>query len=432
MRALGGALAVLLCACTEPVPRTELAARLRAIERPNVVFVLVDTLRSDWLTPYGFERDTTPELARWAEQGVVFERVLAQSSWTKTSMASLLTSLWPRSHGVAKSTDGLADGAYTLSEAFHDAGYRTYGVQTNGWLHQSFGFHQGFDRYAFPSGGQGIMPKPTVWPHGERILDETRRILDSHEPGEPFFLYLHFMDVHEYAAPTEFQIFGTSVENQYRASIRWVDDVIERVRRELDQRGLLDRTIMAFASDHGETFGEHGVHGHARNVFTPVLRVPLVIRFPFAMEPIRIAEQVPNVDIAPSLIQLAGLPRVESFEGKGLMPLIAGAESGGERLSYASLTDILYPDARLQASVSDGTWTFARNLDGGREEFLFDRSIDPDENVNLVAIETAEAERMRALLDAYLASEPLAETARSDVRIDPQIERNLRALGYLD
>ena len=131
----------------------ELPERIRELDQPDIVFILVDTLRSDWTSPYGFEHDTTPELASWAAEGVVFERVRSQSSWTKISMASTFTSLWPRSHGVELPTDGLGEGAYTLAEAFHGAGYQTYGIQTNGWLEHSFGFHQGFDRYTFASPG---------------------------------------------------------------------------------------------------------------------------------------------------------------------------------------------------------------------------------------------------------------------------------------
>ncbi len=424
-------LALALTSCDRPVPLSELPERARALEQPNIVFVLVDTLRADWLTPYGYERNTSPELARWAERGVLFERVRSQSSWTKTSVASLLTSLWPRSHGVAKVSDGLAEGAVTLAEVFSEAGYSTYGVQTNGWLHQSFGFHQGFDSYRFPHGqGARGFPQSMVWPHGDRIFEETQRLLEAHDPSRPFFLYLHFMDVHQYAAPREFKKFGTGEKADYVSSIRWVDDVLERLRRDLDDRGFLDQTIMVFGSDHGETFGENGVHGHAINVLTPVLWVPLVIRFPFPIEPMRVSEQVRNLDIAPTLLELAAIEQPESFEGTPLMRVIMGAEDA-DRVTYAQLEDKLVPAAVRQASVNDGSWTLARNLDDEGKEFLYDRAVDPAEDVNLITHEPAQAERMRALLDAYLSEGPLPDVSQPDVRIDPEIARKLRALGYL-
>lgn len=426
-------LVALALACGErPVERSALAERLAHLERPNVVLFLVDTLRADWTTPYGFERDTTPELARWAQRGVVFERALAQSSWTKTSMSSLLTSLWPSTHGVKLATDGLAGGALSLAEVFSAAGYASYGVQTNGWLHQSFGFDQGFDRYAFPTTSQGArLPQAVVWPHGDRVFEEALRLLEAHPDERPFFLYLHFMDVHQYAAPPEFQRFGTDSRGQYLASVRWVDDAVQRVREALERQGRLDRSVLVFASDHGETFGENGIHGHAQNVLTAVLHVPLVIRLPFPIEPVRVAEQVRNLDLAPTLLEIAGVPVPESYQGRSMRGLVTGSDDGGDRTSYASLDDLLFVKSVRQASVNDGAWSYARNLDDG-QEFLFDRGVDPGENVNLVEREPEHAARMRRLLDAYLAREPLPETRADDVRIDPGIARMLRALGYLD
>ncbi len=426
-------LAVALVACERPAPPSELRARLAELGRPNLVLIVVDTLRADWTTPYGFEQDTSPELARWAERGVVFERNLSQSSWTKMSVASLLTSLWPASHGIRGPSDGLGEGAVTLAEVLAEAGYRTYAVQTNGWLHQSFGFHQGFEHYLFPIGRGAKLAKPSTWPHVDKVYDETSRLLEAHPRDEPFFLYLHFMDVHEYAAPQEFRRYGTDERGAYAASIRWVDDGLARVRAKLDDVGVLDRTVVVFTSDHGEAFGENGKHGHARNVLTAVLWVPLVVRFPFPLEPVRVPTQVRNIDIAPTLLELAGAPIPESFEGRSLLTLITGAESNGDRTNYAALGLPLYTDASVQESLNDGAWSYARNVepDPDRSEFLFDRRVDPAENVNLIARETDPARRMRQKLQRHLEQQPASDVLRQDVRIDPEIERRLRAMGYL-
>jgi arylsulfatase A-like enzyme len=406
----------------------------------------VDTLRADWTTPYGFEQDTSTELAAWARRGVLFERVRAQSSWTKISMASLMTSLWPRSHGITEAQDGLAESAVTLAEVLRSAGYATYGVQTNGWLHQSFGFHQGFDRYMFPKGGgHPRLGQPSLWPHADRVYEEAVHLLDAHDRERPFFLYLHFMDVHEYAAPPSFKTFGTDSRGAYLAAIRWVDDAMRRVREKLTAAGYGERTVMVFAADHGETFGEHGVHGHARNVLTPVVWVPLVFRFPFRVEPVRIATQVRNVDIAPTLLDLAGIPASPGFEGASLVPLLTGVATEHDRPSYAGLGIPLFPDASVQTAVNDGAWTYARNAPAENDdenaarrfqcvapgsEFLFDRRVDPGENVNLVAREPAETGRMRELLDRHLSKEGAGVVERG-VRIDPGIADRLRAMGYL-
>jgi arylsulfatase A-like enzyme len=434
-------------ACARAAAPAEIPERLAALGRPNLVLIVVDALRADFTTPYGSEQDSSPELAAWAGQGVLFERVRAQSSWTKMSVASLMTSLWPRTHGIRDARDGLAESAVTLADVFHAAGYATYAVQTNGWLHQSFGFHQGFDRYMFPNGGgDPRLGKPSLWPHADRVVEEAARLLDTHDRARPFFLYLHFMDVHEYAAPPQFKTFGTDDKGAYLAAIRWADDAIRRVREKLEAEGDLERTVIAFTADHGEAFGEQGVHGHARNVLTPVVSVPLVLRFPFRVEPaVRVASQVRNLDLAPTLLDLAQIPIPECFEGRSLVPLLTGRVSEPDRPSYAELGIPLFPDASVQAAVNDGTWTFARNApaqegdaNGGRRfdpvgsgaEFLFDRRVDAGENVNLVAREPAEAARMRALLAEHLAGQPAAVVERG-VRIDPEIAERLRAMGYL-
>ena len=419
--------------CERPVPAASIHEHLAALERPNLVLIVVDTLRADWMTPYGYSESTSPELARWAARGVVFEQVLSQSSWTKISMASLITSMWPRSHGIREPNDGLADTALTLAEVLRQAGYRTYGVQTNGWLDQSFGFQQGFDRYVFPGGKGAPLPKPTIWPHADRVYEEAVRLIDAHSGEEPFFLYLHFMDVHEYAAPPEFKDFGTTAKGDYLAAIRWIDDAVRRVREKLEDGGQLARTVMVFASDHGETFGENGRHGHARNVLTAVLSVPLLMRLPFAVEPLRVSAQVRNLDIGPTLLELAGVEPPPSFEGRSLLPLLGVETERANRESYAGLGFPLYRDASVQISLSDGSWTYARNVepDPNRDEFLFDRTVDPGENVNVIELEPAQAAVMRGILDAHMEGKPASDIRQTDVRIDPSIARRLRAMGYL-
>jgi arylsulfatase A-like enzyme len=406
-----------MLACGGPVPPADIPERLALLGSPNLVLIVVDTLRADFTTPYGFEHDTSPELAAWATRGVLFEHARSQSSWTKISMTSLMTSLWPRSHGIRDAKDGLSSSAVTLAEALREAGYATYGVQTNGWLHQSFGFHQGFDRYMFPKGGgHPRLGQPSLWPHADRVYEEAVRLLDAHDRKRPFFLYLHF-----------------------------IDDAVSRVREKIADAGYGPRTLMVFAADHGETFGEHGVHGHARNVLTPVIWVPLILRFPFVVEPaVRIEAQVRNIDIAPTLLDLAGITVPPSFEGRTLVPVMTGTVAERDRPNFAALGVPLFRNASVQTAISDGAWTYARNAvaaeDGetaneGRAaapgaEYLFDRQVDPGENENLIERETSMAARMRTLLDAHLA-EGDAGIVEPSVRIDPGIANRLRAMGYL-
>jgi len=419
-------LAFLSCGCgSETVDPVE---RLRAIGKPNLVLCIVDTLRADAVAPYGGPAEASPELARWAERGVVFENALAQSSWTKTSMASLLTSLWPQSHGVLATDDGLGPAAATLAEVLQKDGFRTYAVQSNGWLEQTFGFQQGFDHYVFPNGGDAPWMRSATWPHADNLYLEATRLLEAHPPDAPFFLYLHFMDVHEYAAPPDVPRVGSGNRGAYLTALRFVDEVLERTRRTLADAGLLDETVIVLASDHGEGFGENGVNGHARGVSAVETQVPLILRWPFDARPIRVPTRVRNIDIAPTLVDLAGLDPVAAFEGSSLLPLLREADAT-DRESFASLRARLYPDARVEDGIADSHWHLLRGEDG--EARLYDRSVDPDEHVDLAAIEPEVRERLAAKLDAHLARAPRAGVADEDLRIDPELARRLRALGYV-
>jgi arylsulfatase A-like enzyme len=162
-----------------------------------------------------------------------------------------------------------------------------------------------------------------------------------------------------------------------------------------------------------------------------VLHVPLVIRFPFKLEPRRISAQVRNLDIAPTILDIAGVPAPKSFEGSSLLPLIEAVEREGDRTAYAALGAPILKGAIEQVAVNDGDWTVARNLDAEGREFLFDRSVDPWEDANILDLEPGEAQRMRALLDAHVSVSARAGTRAEDVRIDPHVAERLRSLGYL-
>ena len=428
---------LLAVGCERANAPKRLTERLDALDRPNLLLIVVDTLRADWTSPYGFEQDTTPELGRWAARGVLFERTLSQSSWTKMSMASLFTSLWPGTHGIRKPRDGLAPQAVTLAELIREAGYRTYAVQTNGWLDASFGFHQGFEHYVFPIGrGARGLPRASLWPHADRVYEEFLRLLDAHPDDAPFFLYLHFMDVHQYGAPAEFQTFGSGDRGHYLAAIRWVDDALRRIRESLDESGHGRDTVVLLTSDHGEEFGEHGATGHARNVFTTAVWVPLVIRLPFSVDPVRVPTQVRSIDVAPTLLDFAGVPRPAWFEGVSLLPLIADSTTGAspDRPSFAALGFPLFRDSVVQQSLNDGDWSYVRNAepDPAQTEYLFDRRLDPEEQVNLVAREEQQAARLRSLLDEHRRKPGRDGVRNLDVRIDPAISKRLRAMGYLE
>ena len=237
----------------------------------NVVFILIDTLRADRLGSYGYERDTSPVMDLLAQGGVRFAKAEAQSSWTKTSMASLWTGLFPPRTGILRFDDGLPESATLPAEILEEAGYVTGGIFRNGWVGANFGFKQGFQTYLKPEGREdpdGVessLPGTTKLPGTD--VDVTLaglEFLRTHAHNK-FFLYLHYMDIHQYTYEKGYADLyeGATISDNYDRAIRWTDKQVDRVVQELEDRGIMERTIIVIASDHGEAFLEHGKEGHA-------------------------------------------------------------------------------------------------------------------------------------------------------------------------
>jgi len=146
---------------------------------------------------------------------------------------------------------------------------------------------------------------------------------------------------------------------------------------------------------------------------------------------VRVHTQVRNLDIAPSVLDIAGVEIPDGFEGESLLSLIAASGRQPDRPSFAALGAPILKGVVEQVSVNDGSWSLARNLDEEGGEFLFERALDPQEDANLVDLEPAAAQRMRAVLDTHLSVKARADTRATNVRIDPKVAEMLRAVGYL-
>lgn len=406
----------------------------------NVLFILVDTLRADRLGSYGYARDTSPTLDALARDGVRFADVRAQSSWTKCSMASLWTGLHPVSTGVLKSLDGLAEEAVLPAEILREAGFRTAGIWRNGWLDPRFGFGQGFDLYLRPTAGRqpGADGRP-----GPRVPGSDRDIVRSAAEflrgarHDRWFLYLHLMDVHQYASDEASARFGTSYSDIYDNAIHWVDRNVAAVLAELETLGLRDRTLIVLASDHGEAFDEHGREGHARDIHSEVTTTPLILGLPFRLDPGWVVEApVANVDLWPTVLDLLGLPELPEPHGRSLVPAIRMA-ARGERESdppetYAQL-DASWGRAEAKPdpmiSVRRGDHRMIYRPAEPEASVLYDLRADPREQVNRVDELAEVAAGLRATAEAYTRrAVPWGEVPAVEVDAD-EMER-LRALGY--
>jgi arylsulfatase A-like enzyme len=440
-----------------PRPRGEVADLRRLAERDDlsVLFVVVDTLRGDRLHAYGYPRQTSPTLDYLAATGIRFEHVVAQSSWTKTSMASLWTSTWPRRHGVLRYNQAVPEAARMPAELLRDAGFRTAGLWRNGWVAPNFGFQQGFTTYvkpvpsATPERFQRKTPS-TQWVLGtdEDVTEAAREFLRSFG-RQRFFLYLHYMDVHQYAYDEASAKFGTGYSDTYDNAIHWVDRNLGAVVQELAELELWKKTIVVVVSDHGEGFREHGLEGHARTLYREVVDVPWIVALPFTLEPgVVVRETVGNVDVWPTLYDLLGVAAPDGLDGRSALPLIEAAARGeppsGAASSYYAQLDRSWGRPSQAPSpfvrVVSGPWRRIEPiLDPGvrpapelRLE-LFDARSDRDEQSNLAGVpgaalppETDEA------LARYLAEQvPPWGAAPDEVTLQEMELNQLRALGYV-
>jgi arylsulfatase A-like enzyme len=409
----------------------------------NILFVLIDTLRADRLSAYGYGRETSPNIDALADSGVRFAEQLSQSSWTKCSMASLWTGTYPQRTGVTRSPQAISEDALMPAEILQEAGFRTFAIWRNGWIRPAFGFSQGFEVYhsprATPIPGRVRRERPSVSIVGtdQDTVFSAMEFLRSHT-NDRWFLYLHLMDVHQYVYDEESALFGTSYSDIYDNSIRWVDRVLASLINELDARGLREKTLIVLAADHGEAFGEHGREGHARDVYGEVTTTPLIMSFPFRLDSeVVVKTPTANVDIWPTLLDMLGLPPLEDADGRSRLPAILAAARGesepaDDAIRFAHLDQAwarTSNPARPMVSVSEGDYRLFRR-EGNHPPELYDRSVDRREQVDLAMDRPEVVARLTELAEEYLA-QPTADWAGGpDVEIDPAELEELRALGY--
>ncbi len=428
-----------------PVGGVEDLLALARRDDVNVLFVLIDTLRADHLSLYDYARPTSPVIDALGSQGIVFARHLAQSSWTKCSMASLWTGLYPARTGVTRFEHRLASEARHAAEIFQQAGFVTAGLWRNGWVEGYFGFDQGFDVYVRPNPSREDVEverrNPTVHVGGSDrdLVEGAREFLRVHG-RDRWLLYLHMMDVHEFVYDETTAIFGSGNADIYDNAILRANRVLDLLLSVLFESGHLTDTVIVIGSDHGEAFGERGFEGHARNVYPETTEVPLILSLPFRLErPVVVRQRTANVDLWPTVLDLLGLPPLERVDGRSRMPEILAAARGepgpaDETEAIAHLDQTWGQRVETQApnvSVTERNLRYVqfRSAAGALREQLFDARRDAKERENRLADEPDAAARMRAIADAYLASGPPWDEA-PPLELDEIQLNQLRALGY--
>lgn len=417
----------------------------------NVMFILIDTLRADHLGAWGYGRDTSPTLDTLAASGVRFARQLSQSSWTKCSMASMWTSLYPTQTGVTRYDDIVTNEAVMPAERFQAAGFHTVGLYRNGWVAPTFGFEQGFDVYTRPPQRRRNpnvrAENPTISMVGtdeDTIAAGIEFLRVSGHDGR-WFLYMHLMDVHEYLYDTESAIFGGEYMDKYDSSIRWTNGTLDLLFQYLRSFGLADKTLIVVAADHGEAFRERGLEGHARAVYKETTEVPFIIGFPFRLKPgLVIPTRTQNVDIWPTVFDLLGMEIPEGVAGVSRMPEILAAARGetlpDDQNGFAVIDETWGRRSgkpRLKLAVTEGPFRYVRTQervdkegegDEGREE-LFDRTVDAKELTDVSSSQPEVLERLRVIGEGHLAEKPTWGEAPKR-QLDEMELNQLRALGY--
>ena len=414
-----------------------------AANRPDVVVYVVDTLRADQLGAYGQAAPTSPRLDAFAHDAALFEDATAQSSWTRPSVATLLTGLGAETHGVGDLTQVLAPAVRTLAEAFKAAGYRTAAFNANAVFGERGGYGQGFDTF------QRLGMRPARELVASAVGFATASV-------EPAFLYLQVLEPHRpYTADAAYwEPFGrfspaqmqrangltlakrvTPEERElllaaYRAEVRQADAAFGALLDGLGAR----RAVVAVTADHGDELFDRTAHGHGHSLYQEVLHVPLLIEAPGAPGS-RLRTPVQHLDLPPTLLALAGLPPVPDMEGRDLSSLVRGAPSmDGEELIVSRL--------RYQKSdkvaVRRGSLKLIANLESGDPEQgleLYDLAADPAESRNLAAARPILARALLAEASAHAAAAATRRARLGDSgreSLSEEQERELRALGYIE
>lgn len=430
---------------TRPKGTVAEIATLRERDDLSIIFILIDTLRADRISAYGYSRPTTPTIDALAASGILFTKVESQSSWTKASMASLWTGIYPQGTGVLRYSHVLPDDAVMPAEIMQEAGMTTGGVWRNGWVAPNFGFSQGFDLYVRPNpmpAANAIRKNPSQHPLQGTDLDATKSALEFLKANaeDPFFLYIHYMDLHQYLYDQGSTLFGSSFSDFYDNALHWTDRNIAHLIETLEESDLMKKTIIVIASDHGEAFHEHGSEGHAKHLHREVVEVPWIIVLPFRLdEPIVVDTPVANLDIWPTLLDLAGLPPLPDAQGRSVLPLIEAAARGEKDVdgfvgrALFSQLDRNWGQARSEpkrvSSVSMDSYKLILRAALPDQPLLYDHSVDPREKSNIAADRPEKLEELRAVLEEY-AEEVIVWGDTPEIELDEMRLNQLRALGY--
>jgi len=432
---------------------------------PNVVLITVDTLRTDHMSAYGYERETTPNIGALFSRSVVFTEAITPRPKTTPSLASLLTGRYPHGHGVRTLYQPLAPGNRTLPGVLQESGYATAAFVSNFVLVREFsGLDAGFDLYDdFVT--ERELNRDVFHRKAEATVSQVLGWLDGRDDERPFFLWVHFIDPHgPYQPPEpygelfrgppgpqvplpmipEYQRLPGITEAQryfdlYDGEIRYTDAQIGRLLEGLGGDDFLDDNIVVFSTDHGESLGEHAYFfEHGEYLYDQCSRVALSIAGP-GFDAAQVDRQVSNIDLLPTLLSRLGLPVPDGIDGRDLTGTIRGGESPSRR------TFIEHANKYKAIRTREWKLILHRDLEGrvlGRE--LYHLESDPAETRNIAPHQAERVAELEPQLLEWMALDPDPDLYEGVVPTDarnygprfrvPNAEEieKLRSLGYVE
>jgi len=448
----------------------------RAPDGPNVVLVVLDTVRLDFTGPRANGSSHTPYLDRLAAEGTVFTNAWANAPWTVPSHASMFTGLLPAGHGCNSAHLRLDCEEPTLAELLNEAGYRTAAFYSNPWLgERTANLVRGFFvAKESPLAGFGGGPNPRRWDQGgQNTNDNVIRWLSGVEDRRPFFLFVNFLEAHlSYDPPPDYRrqhlkdigpddrvtvdwghefsaglhspeaVDWARVRGLYAGDVNTADRLLAGLIELLEKKGLYENTVIIVTSDHGENLGEHGLVEHQFSVHETLLAVPLVIRAPDILPVGRRDDPVMLTDVFATVLDCAGLPpdpvprHSRSLlapppgpdEVRPLLAEYAGPDEGLLNLLRRHNPDLdTTPLARAYRTLRVGRLRLTESDDG--RVWLYDLEADPGESVDLAGERPSDANLLRDTLHGLLGA--TAGHRGEPVPLDEETRAKLRSLGYV-
>jgi arylsulfatase A-like enzyme/cytochrome c-type biogenesis protein CcmH/NrfG len=388
-----------------------------------IILISVDTLRADHLPVYGYTKVKTPAIDGLARDGIVFDRAYAHSPQTLPSHTAILTGQLPFETGIRDNVGfTLRADQPTLARFLHDGGFTTGGVASAFVLRKETGIARGFDFYdaELPPSGPDTPMGEVQRPGPESLAVATRWVGGLRSPR--FFLFFHIYEPHTpYTPPARYSQYAP-----YDGEVAFSDEIVGRLLQFLKDKGLYDRALIVFLSDHGEGLGDHGEQEHGLFLYDETIRVPLVIKVPGSRGAGRRVDQpVQHLDLVPTILDLAGLRVPPDLRGRSLRPVLDRPdgqlpEPGFYSEAYYSRYHFGWSEL---VALTDARYRFIK---APRPE-LYDLVEDPHQHRNIVTERAPTAAAMRAGL-AAMTKDAVTQAPQRVSRED--LER-LQALGYV-